>query len=135
MFPFASAGAPCAGTRSAAGAISGSAVSGNRFFSASNALRAEVEVFVNGMPVKIEAGAAAIQACEKAGVMIPRWVTPLSLLCCADSGRLLTRGRAQVLLPRAPRHCRQLSYVPGGGRKVSQTGRIVRVSRHARNED
>ncbi|KAJ3306487.1 hypothetical protein HDV03_005097 [Kappamyces sp. JEL0829] len=34
---------------------------------------AEVEVFVNNKPVKIEAGAAIIQACEKIGVDIPRF--------------------------------------------------------------
>jgi NADH dehydrogenase (ubiquinone) Fe-S protein 1 len=34
---------------------------------------AEVEVFVNSQPVKIEQGAAIIQACEKIGVDIPRF--------------------------------------------------------------
>jgi NADH dehydrogenase (ubiquinone) Fe-S protein 1 len=42
-------------------------------FHSSSAIFAEVEVFVNNKPVKIEAGAAIIQACEKAGVTIPRF--------------------------------------------------------------
>ncbi|KAI8903387.1 hypothetical protein EDD86DRAFT_252232 [Gorgonomyces haynaldii] len=35
--------------------------------------RAEVEITINGKPVKIEQGAAIIQACEKAGVDVPRF--------------------------------------------------------------
>jgi NADH dehydrogenase (ubiquinone) Fe-S protein 1 len=42
-------------------------------FSSSLKLSAEIEVFVNNKPVKIEAGAAIIQACEKAGANIPRF--------------------------------------------------------------
>ncbi len=33
----------------------------------------QVTVFINDKPVKIEAGAAVIQACEAAGVTIPRF--------------------------------------------------------------
>eukprot|EP00842_Homolaphlyctis_polyrhiza_P005297 jgi/Hompol1/5769/HPOL_004722-RA len=33
----------------------------------------EVELFIDGKPVKIEAGSAVIQACEKAGVDVPRF--------------------------------------------------------------
>lgn len=42
-------------------------------FSTSSRLFAEIEVFVNNKSVKIEAGAAIIQACEKVGVTIPRF--------------------------------------------------------------
>ncbi|KAJ9075123.1 ndufs1 NADH-ubiquinone oxidoreductase subunit [Entomophthora muscae] len=35
--------------------------------------KAEIEIFVNGNPVKVEQGSALIQACEKAGVDIPRF--------------------------------------------------------------
>nr|CAG8502412.1 7952_t:CDS:2 [Entrophospora candida] len=44
-----------------------------RFFSSSLPIRQEVEVFVDGNPVKIEQGSAVIQACEKAGYTIPRF--------------------------------------------------------------
>ncbi|KAJ3073277.1 hypothetical protein HDU98_001895 [Podochytrium sp. JEL0797] len=44
-----------------------------RGFSASATPRAQVEVFIDGASVKIEAGAAIIQACEQAGVDIPRF--------------------------------------------------------------
>ncbi|KAJ3274511.1 hypothetical protein HDV01_002639 [Terramyces sp. JEL0728] len=42
-------------------------------FSSTSRINAEVEVFINDKPVKIEAGSAVIQACEKAGVDIPRF--------------------------------------------------------------
>jgi NADH dehydrogenase (ubiquinone) Fe-S protein 1 len=45
----------------------------NLEFSASSKHLAEIEVFVNNQPVKIEQGAAIIQACEKHGVDIPRF--------------------------------------------------------------
>ncbi|KAJ3148621.1 hypothetical protein HDU86_007374 [Geranomyces michiganensis] len=46
---------------------------GTRNFSRTPTARAEVEIFINGNPVMIEQGAALIQACEKAGVDIPRF--------------------------------------------------------------
>ncbi|KAK3056009.1 ndufs1 NADH-ubiquinone oxidoreductase subunit [Extremus antarcticus] len=42
-------------------------------FSTTTRRAAEVELTVDGMKVKIEAGSALIQACEKAGVTIPRY--------------------------------------------------------------
>jgi NADH dehydrogenase (ubiquinone) Fe-S protein 1 len=42
-------------------------------FSTSSIALAEIEVFVNNKPVKIEEGSAVIQACEKIGVDIPRF--------------------------------------------------------------
>ncbi|KAK9465490.1 hypothetical protein V1512DRAFT_265600 [Lipomyces arxii] len=44
-----------------------------RAFSAGHKALAEVEVTVDGKKVMIEAGSALIQACEKAGVMVPRY--------------------------------------------------------------
>ncbi|KAL7752848.1 ndufs1 NADH-ubiquinone oxidoreductase subunit [Sorochytrium milnesiophthora] len=46
---------------------------GTRAFSGSQRLHNEVELFVNGKSVKVEQGAALIQACEKAGVDVPRF--------------------------------------------------------------
>ncbi|KAJ3329653.1 NADH dehydrogenase (ubiquinone) 78K chain precursor, 5-prime end [Blyttiomyces sp. JEL0837] len=44
-----------------------------RGFSSTSRAQAEVEVFIDGRSVKIEQGAAIIQACESAGVDIPRF--------------------------------------------------------------
>ena len=43
-----------------------------RQFSHSTVKRAEIELTIDGKKVRIEQGAALIQACEKAGVQIPR---------------------------------------------------------------
>ncbi|KAJ3166181.1 hypothetical protein HK101_011978 [Irineochytrium annulatum] len=42
-------------------------------FSTSRSVRAQVEVFIDGRPIKVEQGSAVIQACEQAGVDIPRF--------------------------------------------------------------
>ncbi|BFZ60994.1 ndufs1 NADH-ubiquinone oxidoreductase subunit [Saitoella coloradoensis] len=47
--------------------------SANRTFSTSRVARAEVELTIDGKKVSIEQGSALIQACEKAGVSIPRY--------------------------------------------------------------
>lgn len=44
-----------------------------KHFSSSAPKRAEIEITIDGKKVKIEQGAALIQACEKAGVQIPRY--------------------------------------------------------------
>jgi NADH dehydrogenase (ubiquinone) Fe-S protein 1 len=44
-----------------------------RHFSISTAKRAEIEITIDGKKVLVEQGAALIQACEKAGVQIPRY--------------------------------------------------------------
>jgi NADH dehydrogenase (ubiquinone) Fe-S protein 1 len=48
-------------------------VASPRLFSSTSVAKAEVEVFIDGRPVKIEQGSAVIQACEAAGVDIPRF--------------------------------------------------------------
>ncbi|ORX96576.1 NADH-quinone oxidoreductase [Basidiobolus meristosporus CBS 931.73] len=45
----------------------------SRCFGSTAARKEEIELFIDGKPVKIEQGAALIQACEKAGVDIPRF--------------------------------------------------------------
>lgn len=45
----------------------------HRPFSSTARRRAEVELEIDGKKVSIEAGSALIQACEKAGVTIPRY--------------------------------------------------------------
>jgi NADH dehydrogenase (ubiquinone) Fe-S protein 1 len=44
-----------------------------RGFSSSRAVKAEVELTIDGRKVSIEAGSALIQACEKAGATVPRY--------------------------------------------------------------
>jgi NADH dehydrogenase (ubiquinone) Fe-S protein 1 len=44
-----------------------------RTFASSARRPAEVELTIDGKKVSIEAGSALIQACEKAGVTIPRY--------------------------------------------------------------
>ena len=51
-------------------AISGAC---NRPFSSTARRRADVELEIDGKKISIEAGSALIQACEKAGVTIPRY--------------------------------------------------------------
>ncbi|KAI9298927.1 putative NADH dehydrogenase 78K chain precursor [Neoconidiobolus thromboides FSU 785] len=46
---------------------------GLRQFSTSKSSKKEVEIFINGNSIKVEEGSALIQACEKAGVDIPRF--------------------------------------------------------------
>jgi NADH dehydrogenase (ubiquinone) Fe-S protein 1 len=48
-------------------------VARTRQFSSSARRPAEVELTIDGKKVSIEAGSALIQACEKAGVTIPRY--------------------------------------------------------------
>lgn len=45
----------------------------HRTFTTSARRNAEVELTIDGKKVSIEAGSALIQACEKAGVTIPRY--------------------------------------------------------------
>lgn len=46
-----------------------------RQFSISSVRKGEIEITVDGKKVKVEQGAALIQACEKAGVQIPRSIS------------------------------------------------------------
>ena len=48
-------------------------------FSMSTIKRAEIEVTIDGKKVLVEQGTALIQACEKAGVQIPRYINPISV--------------------------------------------------------
>ncbi|KAK9471808.1 uncharacterized protein V1510DRAFT_181254 [Dipodascopsis tothii] len=54
-------------------ALAGRTVRAARPFSSSRPAAAEVTVTVDGIPVSIEAGSSVIQACDKAGVAVPRY--------------------------------------------------------------
>ncbi|QSL67147.1 hypothetical protein MERGE_001536 [Pneumocystis wakefieldiae] len=45
----------------------------SRTFSMSRIVREEIEIEIDGKPIMIERGSALIQACEKAGIQIPRF--------------------------------------------------------------
>ncbi|KAL9111560.1 MAG: hypothetical protein Q9227_004048 [Pyrenula ochraceoflavens] len=55
-----------------------------RSFASTSRRRAEVELTVDGKKVSIEAGSALIQACEKAGVVIPRYCYHEKLLIAGN---------------------------------------------------
>jgi predicted molibdopterin-dependent oxidoreductase YjgC len=53
-----------------------------------------IKLEVDGKEVEIEQGSALIQACEKAGVTIPRWVLALVAICWRC--RVLTFGHPSI---------------------------------------
>jgi NADH dehydrogenase (ubiquinone) Fe-S protein 1 len=52
-----------------------------RTFASTPRAAAEVEITIDGKKVKIEQGAALIQACEKAGATIPRYCYHVRCRC------------------------------------------------------
>ncbi|MCJ1303579.1 NADH dehydrogenase (ubiquinone) 78K chain precursor, 5-prime end [Hypocenomyce scalaris] len=57
---------------------------GTRTFIATPSRKAEVELTIDGKKVSVEAGSALIQACEKAGVVIPRYCYHEKLLIAGN---------------------------------------------------
>jgi hypothetical protein len=80
-----------------------------------------IEVFVNEQPVSIPKGSTVLQACDAAGIDIPRCgahpgCTPRPPQPArARAARPTRRRPPQVLLPPEALHRRQLPHVPGGG--------------------
>ncbi|ORZ03586.1 G subunit of NADH dehydrogenase [Syncephalastrum racemosum] len=96
---------------------------GARAFSASASQKEEVEVFVDGKSVMIEQGSALIQACEKAGVDIPRF-------CYHD--RLSVAGNCRMCLvqvERAPKPVASCAYPVMPGMKVMTNTPVVHKAR------
>lgn len=94
-----------------------------RTFHVQSALRAEIELFVDGKPVKIEQGAALIQACEKAGVDIPRF-------CYHD--RLSVAGNCRmclVELEKSPKPVASCAMPVMPGMKVKTNTPLVKKAR------
>jgi hypothetical protein len=67
-----------------------------------------IEVFVNDVPVKIPKVSTVMQACDAAGVDIPRYPPAVFGLLV----RLINSLFLQVLLPPAPVNSRELQDVP-----------------------
>ncbi|KAI8982338.1 G subunit of NADH dehydrogenase [Mycotypha africana] len=96
---------------------------GVRAFSASTNVKEEVEVFIDGKSVMIEQGAALIQACEKAGVDIPRF-------CYHE--RLSIAGNCRMCLvevERAPKPVASCAYPVMPGMKVKTNSPMVHKAR------
>ena len=86
-------------------------------------LRAEVEVFIDGKPIKIEQGSAVIQACEKAGVDIPRF-------CYHE--RLSVAGNCRmclVELEKAPKPIASCAMPVAPGMKIRTDTPVVKKAR------
>ncbi|KAF9327265.1 hypothetical protein BG006_009395 [Podila minutissima] len=96
---------------------------GARHFRTTTAVRDEVEVFVDGKAVKVEAGSAAIQACEKAGVHIPRF-------CYHE--RLSVAGNCRMCLvevEKAPKPIASCAFPVTPGMKIKTDTNVVKKAR------
>ncbi|KAG0243520.1 NADH dehydrogenase (ubiquinone) 78K chain precursor, 5-prime end [Actinomortierella wolfii] len=94
-----------------------------RYFRASACLNDEVEVFVDGKSVKIEAGSAAIQACEKAGVHIPRF-------CYHE--RLSVAGNCRMCLvevEKSPKPVASCAFPVMPGMRIKTDTKLVKKAR------
>eukprot|EP00158_Paraphelidium_tribonemae_P004536 Partr_v1_DN26810_c0_g1_i1_m40697 putative NADH dehydrogenase (ubiquinone) Fe-S protein 1, 75kDa (NADH-coenzyme Q reductase) len=92
-------------------------------FSTSQARLAEVEIFVDGKSVKVEQGAALIQACEKAGATIPRF-------CYHE--RLAVAGNCRMCLvevERSPKPVASCAFPITPGMKVFTDTPLVHKAR------
>ncbi|KAG0217775.1 NADH dehydrogenase (ubiquinone) 78K chain precursor, 5-prime end [Mortierella sp. NVP41] len=94
-----------------------------RHFRTSAVARNEVEVFVDGRPVKVEAGSAVIQACEKAGVHIPRF-------CYHE--RLSVAGNCRMCLvevEKSPKPVASCAFPVMPGMKIKTDTTLVKKAR------
>ncbi|KAJ1569268.1 hypothetical protein HK405_007477 [Cladochytrium tenue] len=94
-----------------------------RLFSSTGARHAEVELFIDGQPVKIEQGSAIIQACEKAGVDIPRF-------CYHE--RLAIAGNCRMCLvemERSPKPIASCAMPVAPGMKIKTNTPLVKKAR------
>jgi hypothetical protein len=74
-------------------------VARSRTFSSSARRPADVELTIDGKKVSIEAGSALIQACEKAGVTIPRYCYHEYVLIFRPQDRMLSGATENSSLP------------------------------------
>lgn len=94
-----------------------------RSFTRSAINQAEVEVTIDGKKVSIEAGSALIQACEKAGVVVPRY-------CYHD--KLAIAGNCRMCLvdvERAPKPVASCAFPVGPGMVVRTDTERVKKAR------
>ncbi|OWB83940.1 hypothetical protein B5S33_g2576 [[Candida] boidinii] len=99
-----------------------------RNFSTSSRKFAEVDVHIDGIPVKIEAGSSIIQAAEKAGVTIPRY-------CYHE--RLAIAGNCRMCLveiERSPKLAAACAMPVMNGMKVITNSEKIKKSREGVTE-
>ncbi|KAF2092937.1 NADH-quinone oxidoreductase [Rhizodiscina lignyota] len=94
-----------------------------RAFSATSQRPAEVELTIDGKKVSIEAGSALIQACEKAGVTIPRYCYHEKLLIAGNCRMCL------VEVERAPKPVASCAWPVQPGMVVKTNSPMVHKAR------
>ncbi|KAF2085769.1 NADH-quinone oxidoreductase [Saccharata proteae CBS 121410] len=94
-----------------------------RTFSASPYRPAEVELTIDGKKVSIEAGSALIQACEKAGVTIPRYCYHEKLMIAGNCRMCL------VEVERAPKPVASCAWPVQPGMNVKTDSPLVHKAR------
>lgn len=101
---------------------------GRRFMSSTRATRAEVTLSIDGKEVSIEAGSALIQACEKAGVTIPRYCYHEKLAIAGNCRMCL------VDLERAPKPVASCAFPVANGMVVRTDTERVKKAREGVTE-
>ncbi|KAJ6277712.1 hypothetical protein J3E71DRAFT_205511 [Bipolaris maydis] len=99
------------------------ALNGSRAFTASARRPAEVELTIDGKKVSIEAGAALIQACEKAGVTVPRYCYHEKLMIAGSCRMCL------VEVERAPKPVASCAWPVQPGMVVKTDSPLVHKAR------
>lgn len=92
-------------------------------FSSSTPRKAEVEVTIDGKKIMIEAGSALIQACEKAGVTVPRYCYHEKLAIAGNCRMCL------VDVERAPKPVASCAFPVGPGMVVRTDTERVKKAR------
>ncbi|EAT91119.1 hypothetical protein SNOG_01470 [Parastagonospora nodorum SN15] len=96
---------------------------GSRAFAASATRPAEIELTIDGKKVQIEAGAALIQACEKAGATIPRYCYHEKLMIAGSCRMCL------VEVERAPKPVASCAWPVQPGMVVKTDSPLVHKAR------
>ncbi|KAF2156213.1 NADH-quinone oxidoreductase [Myriangium duriaei CBS 260.36] len=94
-----------------------------RTFTSTARRNAEVEIFVDDQPVKIEAGSALIQACEKAGKTIPRYCYHEKLMIAGNCRMCL------VEVEKAPKPVASCAWPVQPGMRVKTDSPLVHKAR------
>ncbi|KAF1989192.1 NADH-quinone oxidoreductase [Aulographum hederae CBS 113979] len=105
-----------------------SGLNATRAFAATPSRPAEVELTIDGKKVSIEAGSALIQACEKAGVTIPRYCYHEKLMIAGNCRMCL------VEVERAPKPVASCAWPVQPGMSVKTDSPLVHKAREGMME-
>ena len=108
--------------------INQSSLLSRQSFSTSRSRRAEVELTIDGIKVSVEAGSALIQACEKAGVTVPRYCYHEKLAIAGNCRMCL------VDLERAPKPVASCAFPVAAGMVVRTDTERVKKAREGVTE-